>query len=92
MRVDPEERGKWLRFDNLIDRAGAGPLIGTFGWTRRTIVLDVPEAAGTIVYGALLKGTGTLRVRQIQLDVADPDAERTDFPRRPTGFGEGVPA
>jgi hypothetical protein len=92
MRIDPVDGGKWLRFDNLIDRAGAGPLIGTFGWTRRTIVLDVPEAAGTIVYGALLKGTGTLRVRQIQLDVADPDAERTDFPRRPTGFGEGVPA
>ena len=93
MRVDPEERGKWLRFDNLIDRAGAGPLHGTFDWTARSIVLDVPNSAATIVYGALLKGVGTLRVRNIRLERARPDAERTDYPRRPTGFGgEGVPA
>lgn len=92
MRVDPEERGKWLRFDNLIDRAGAGPLTGTFDWTSRSIVLDVPGAAATIHYGVLLVGAGTLRVRDIQLEHAGPDAERTDYPRRPTGFGEGVPA
>jgi hypothetical protein len=92
MRIDPAAGGKWLRFDNLIDRAGEGPLIGSFDWTRRTIVLDVPPAAGTIVYGALLVGTGVLRVRGISLEIARPDAPRTDYPRRPTGFGEGAPA
>ena len=64
----------------------AGPLTGNFGWTRRTIVLDVPQAAATIVYGALLVGAGTLLVRGIRLDIAGPEAERTDYPRRPGGL------
>lgn len=92
MRVDSEDRGQWLRFDNLIDRAGAGPLTGTFDWTSRSIVLDVPSSAATILYGALLVGVGTLRVRDIRLEPAGPDAERTDYPRRPSGFGEGAVA
>jgi hypothetical protein len=92
MRVDGDVRGKWLSFDNLIDRAGTGPLTGSFDWTNRTIVLDVPWSAATILYGALLEGEGTLRARNIRLERAGPDAERTDYPRRPTGFGDGVPA
>jgi hypothetical protein len=92
MRIDSAVAGKWLRFDNLIDRAGAGPLTGSFGWTGRTIVLDVRQAAEKIVYGVMLVGAGRLWARAIDVGVANPDAPRTDYPRRPSGFGEGVPA
>lgn len=92
MRIDSAEPGQWLRFDNLIDRDGAGPLRGTFGWTRRDIVLDVPAEADRILCGVLLKGTGRLWARNIEIDDAPPGTARTDYPRRPSGYGGGVAA
>ena len=92
MRVDSSLKGKWLRFDNLIDRAGPGPLSGSFGWTARTIVLDVPEQAARIVYGVMLIGAGTLWARAIEVGAADPDTPRTDYPQPRSGRGDGVPA
>jgi len=88
--VDSAEKGKWLRFDNLIDRAGPGPLTGSFGWTERTIVLEVPDAATRILCGVMLIGVGTLRARNIEFGVADRDAVPTDYPRRPDGLGDGA--
>jgi len=90
MRVDSAEKGKWLRFDNLIDRASPGPLTGSFGWTERTIVLEVPDAATRILCGVMLIGVGTLRARNIEFGVADRDAVPTDYPRRPDGLGDGA--
>jgi hypothetical protein len=92
MRIDSDEPGKWLRFDNLIDRDGVGPLRGTFDWTRRNIVLDVPNEAQRIVFGILLKGTGEMWARNIEVDAAPPGTARTDYPRRPWGFAGGVAA
>lgn len=92
MRIDSAEPGKWLRFDNLIDRDGAGPLTGTFGWTPRHIVLDVPEEAERIVFGILLQGTGRMLARRIELNAAPPGAKRTDYPLRPSGSGSGIAA
>jgi hypothetical protein len=92
MRIDSAVEGRWLRFDNLIDRAGAGPLTGSFYWTQRIIVLDVPETAEKITYGVMLVGVGTVWARSLDIGAADPDTSRTDYPRRPTGFGDGVPA
>ena len=92
MRIDSAVEGKWLRFDNLIDRAGVGPLSGTFDWTRREIVLDVPDDAESIVFGVLLKGTGKVWARGIDLDIAPAGARRTDYPRRASGFGFGEAA
>ena len=91
MRIDSAVPGQWLRFDNLIDRDGAGPLRGTFDWTRRTIVLDVPAEAERILYGILLKGTGRMWARDIGIAAAPPGTARTDYPRRPSGLG-GVAA
>ncbi len=92
MRVDSAVAGKWLRFDNLIDRPNPAALSGSFNWTARTIVLDVPEAAVQIVYGILLVGAGTLLARDIRVSFAPPGTPRTDTTRRPSGFGDGVPA
>ena len=92
MRIDGDETGKWLRFDNLIDRDGVGPLTRTFDWTRRDIVLDVPEEAQRIVFGILLQGTGRMWARGIKIGEAPPGSMRTDYPRRPSGLEGGIAA
>jgi hypothetical protein len=95
MRVDPQGGGKSLRFDNMLLREKDGALSGRFGWTERSIVLEVPDEAGTIHYGPMLKGSGQLWARNLRLDTVPATTATTDtrnFPRRPTGFGEGVPA
>jgi len=43
-----------LGFDNMNNR----PIKGTTDWKRYSIVLDVPEESGDLVYGILLDGTG----------------------------------
>lgn len=90
MRIDQSGAvGKSLRFDNMMTRTIDGPLSGRFGWTERSIVLDVPVEAGTIHFGPMLKGAGQLWARDIKLEIVDGDTPRTGHPRRPLGFGEG---
>ena len=43
-----------LAFDNMHGRA----VRGTTGWKKYEIVLDVPQQATNLAYGALLDGTG----------------------------------
>lgn len=93
MRVDPKGGGKSLRFDNMLMREKEGAISGRFGWTERSIVLDVPDDAGTIHYGPMLKGSGQLWARNLQIDTVPASTATTDsrnFPRRPTGFGGGA--
>ena len=92
MRVDPLGGGKSLRFDNMLSRETDGAISGRFGWTERSIVLEVPDAAGTIHYGPMLKGSGQLWARNLRLDTVPGTTATTDtrnLPRRPTGFGQG---
>lgn len=96
MRVDPAE-GRYLRFDNLLQRPG-GPLEGNAGWTERQVVLEVPEAAATIHYGFFLRGSGKVWARRFKLEaVGDEIATTEPAPRylsRPTNldFGGEQPA
>ena len=95
MRVDPKGGGKSLRFDNMLMREKDGAISGRFGWTERSIVLDVPDEAGTLHYGPMLKGSGQLWARNLRIDMVPASTATTggrDFPRRPTGFGDGAPA
>jgi hypothetical protein len=80
LRVDPMDgQSPPLAFDNLGRRTTDGMLSGTFGWTRRAIVLPVVEGAGRILHGAGLVGTGTLWIRNIAIGPAErgarPDGE-----------------
>jgi len=73
--------GLWLRADGLsgplvIDNMQDRPLRGTTDWRRASIVLDVPEQATTLHFGALLSGAGAI-------DLARPRFEEV---------GEAVPA
>lgn len=79
MRIDPLE-GRLLRFDNLMARKADGALQGSFGWTERSIVLDVPDEAASVHYGVLLKGAGDLWARRFRLAPAEADAAITGMP------------
>lgn len=95
MRVDPLNGKRYLRFDNLMRRKTEGVLKGDNDWVERSIVLDVPESAGTIHYGVLLVGSGQLWGRRLTIEEVDPATVTTaevGLPRRPTnlGFGEAA--
>ncbi len=94
IRVDPLSGGRHLSFDNMHQRAADGPLTDDAPWTRRSVAFRVPEGAGTINYGIMLLGNGTLWARGLSLDEVDPARVNpsTGLPRRPTnlGFGEAA--
>ena len=91
LRIDGPA-GKVLRFDNMLRRPLDGAIGGSFEWTHRDVVLDVPDDAVSLHYGAMLKGAGQLWARAFRLDEATPDTATTDrgaFPRRPTNLDFG---
>ena len=93
MRIDPAVGGRMLRFDNMHYRTKDGPLAGDTSWIERSVVLDVPEGAGSIHYGIMLSGGGSLWARDVSSEEADAGSATAGggtLPRRPTnlGFGE----
>ncbi|MET3926745.1 glyoxalase superfamily protein [Devosia sp. 2618] len=90
MRIDPNS-GRYLRFDNMLNRSGPDrSLHGTVGWTDVEVVLDVPDAAASIHFGLLLVEQGTLRARGIKFEKLGGDFPVTatlPFLPRPTNLG-----
>lgn len=90
MRVDGPGR-KMIVLDNMHDR----PVTGTTPWTAHTVVLDVPEEAQLLAFGALLDSAGSLSVEGLALEVVGADVPVTATPRplprapRNLDFGEG---
>ncbi len=70
MRID-DAVGRNIRFDNIEDRRSDGVLQGTQDWTKRHIVLDVPEDADTLHYGFYLRGEGQCWSRGFDLREVD---------------------
>jgi hypothetical protein len=70
--------GLWLRVDGpdakvlALDNMAAQRLMGTTDWSRHAVVLDVPEAAVRLAFGALLHGTGQVWADDLTLEVVDP--------------------
>jgi len=92
MRIDPLSGGRYMRFDNMQSRTRDGALTGDADWTSRSVVLDVPEGAGTIHYGIMLNGAGSLWARNLTVEAADPSeisVTAPPLPRRPTNLGFG---
>ena len=73
MRVDGPKTGTHLAFDNMGDR----PIRGTKDWTRYVIVLDVPEEAVSIAFGALLTGAGQIWIDDLQFEIVGKDTATT---------------
>lgn len=67
MRVGQANSLSFLAFDNMMDRA----VTGSTDWKKYEIVLDVPEGASQISYGALLRGTGQIWFDNLNFEVVD---------------------
>jgi hypothetical protein len=72
-RVDQAGSKQSLSFDNMGDR----PIKGTTSWTKYDIVLDVPDNASQIAYGALLEGTGQIWFDNIAIEIVDDSVPTT---------------
>lgn len=64
LRVDGKDKSS-LSFDNMYDRA----IKGTTAWKQYEIILDVPEGATNIAYGALLAGPGTIWFDDLKFEI-----------------------
>jgi hypothetical protein len=73
LRVDQNGSNQPLSFDNMGDR----PIKGTTNWTKYEIVLDVPNTASLIAYGALINGTGQIWVDNITFEIISDFAPST---------------
>jgi hypothetical protein len=85
MRVD--KGAEPLAFDNMQKR----PIIGTTGWQRYYVVLDVPKDATNIAFGILLSGPGQVwlnntRFEIVGLDVPATGASQKTLPDKPVNL------
>jgi hypothetical protein len=75
MRADKDT--KHVAFDNMQNRA----IRGTQGWQHYEVVLDIPDDATSVHFGALLVGAGEMDVSGFKLDVLpDPRIPQVDPP------------
>lgn len=79
LRVDGDDPLVSLEFDNMHDGKTDRSVKGTTDWKKCEIVLDVPQAASGIAFGALLVGTG-------QIWFLDPTFEVVDLTVPTTGL------
>lgn len=76
MRVDTASK-QFYAFDDMEDR----PVSGTVDWARYEVVLDVPENAATIYFGALLFGRGQVWLDDCAFEIVDSDVPVTNLDR-----------
>lgn len=72
-RVDQAGSQQSLSFDNMQDRA----IKGTTDWTKYEIVLDVPNNASMLAYGALISGEGQIWFDQLKFEIVDESVKST---------------
>ncbi|HEX8477978.1 MAG TPA: transcriptional regulator [Telluria sp.] len=68
MRIDTPDRSR-SPFYNSYDK----PIKGTTGWQERSVVLDVPMDARTVVFGVNNSGTGQVWIDQLALETVGAD-------------------
>ena len=74
MRVDgPGAAKNTLGFDNMHSR----PIVGERDWTRYAVVLDVPDDAVRIAFGALVVGAGEIWVDELSFERVGDDVPTT---------------
>ena len=72
-RVDQAGSQQSLSFDNMYNRQ----IKGTTDWKKYEIVLDVPDNASNIAFGALLDGTGQIWVDNVNFEMVDNSIPKT---------------
>lgn len=89
--------GLWLRVDGFsgtlaIDNMQDRPLRETTDWTETSIVLDVPEEATELHFGALLSGAGAMDLARPRFEEVDQTVPTTlaPLPDEPQALDFGV--
>jgi hypothetical protein len=75
MRVDGNEAGKSLQFDNM----GTRPIKSTTDWQKYEIVLDVPANSSSVSYGILIGGEGEAKFSDLKFEVVDSGVASTNM-------------
>lgn len=75
LRVDGENKGTPLAFDNMNKRAPTG----TTDWEEYSIVLDVPAEATSLNYGFFLSGKGQMWVNGVNIERVGPEVPTTNM-------------
>lgn len=90
LRIDGQERGQMLGFDNMDDRA----VKGTTDWQEASVVLDVPTGAAGLAYGFFVQGGGRMWVSGQTMQEVGPDVPTTNMlkarsagPKSPINLG-----
>ena len=73
LRIDGKEPGDVIALDNM----GTRPIMGTKDWTLCEIILDVPDDADALVFGALLFGKGQTWIDSLKLEIVGKDVKTT---------------
>lgn len=76
--------GLWMRVDGPgtiegFDNFSTRSLSGTSDWHQVDVVLDVPDDAQGIVFGAIMSGSGELLVDDMTLEVVPADGPTTNL-------------
>jgi hypothetical protein len=75
LRIDGQQSGQSLQFDNMNNRA----VKGTADWQEASVVLDVPEGATAMAYGFFVKGAGTMWVSGTRIQEVGPEVPSTNM-------------
>jgi hypothetical protein len=84
--------GLWMRIDGPgvtqgFDNFSTRPLLGTATWHRVEIILDVPDDAIGIAFGALMSGRGELFVDDMTFEIIPAEGPTTNLL---AGFAAGT--
>jgi len=74
MRVDGKGEDM-LQFDNMGNR----PITGSNGWSKISVVLDVPEESESISFGVLLAGAGKVWIDSIRFEAVSLEVPSTNL-------------
>lgn len=89
LRIDGQERGQTLGFDNMNNRA----VKGTTDWQEASVVLDVPKGASALAYGFFVSGGGKMWVNGQKIEEVGTEVPSTNMvtkpvlPKTPTNLG-----
>ena len=89
LRIDGQDRGKVLGFDNMDNR----PVTGTTDWQEASLVLDVPKGASALAYGFFVQGGGKMWVNGQKIEAVGTEVPSTNLvstpalPKTPTNLG-----
>ncbi len=72
LRIDTKTPIKAVVFDNMHDGKKDRSIKGTTDWKKYEIILNVPDNASNIAYGALLSGTGQIWFDNLNFEIVAP--------------------